>query len=155
MSEYDPLPEEPQNSSSNDGQQPYNGQQPYGSQQPYGGQQPYNGQQPYGGQQPYYGQQPYNGQQPYGGQQSYGGQQPYGMPQPNHRQEQKESSIGLIALICPIAGIISCWVPILCFLLFLVGFILSIVGVTKTPRKLATIALLINIIGFVLLTVSI
>ena len=125
MSEYDPLPEEPQNSSSNDGQQPYNGQQPYGSQQPYGGQQP------------------------------YGVQQPYGMPQPNHGQEQKESSIGLIALICPIAGIISCWVPILCFLLFLVGFILSIVGVTKTPRKLATIALLINIIGFVLLTVSI
>ena len=75
------------------------------------------------------------------------------MPQPNYGQEQKESSIGLIALICTIASIILCWVPILNFLLGLVGLILSIVGVTKTPRKLATIALWINIIGFILLLI--
>ena len=73
------------------------------------------------------------------------------MPQLNHGQEQKESSIGLIALICTIAAIILCWVPVLNFLLGLVGLILSIVGVTKTPRKLATIALWVNIIAFVLL----
>ena len=72
------------------------------------------------------------------------------MPQPNYGQEQKESSIGLIALICTIAAVILCWVPILGFLLGLVGLILSIVGVTKIPRKLATIALCINIVAIVL-----
>lgn len=41
MSEYDQLPEEPQNGSSNDGQQPYGGQQPPVQQYPPYGYPPY------------------------------------------------------------------------------------------------------------------
>ena len=129
MSEYDQLPEEPQNGSSNDGQQPYGGQQPNN------GQQPNDGQQPYGGQQPPVQQYP-----------------PYGYPP--YPMKPQTNTIGLVALICTGASFVLLLIPIIGLISIVLGpvsFILSIVGVTKKPRTLAVIALCLHLFGILLL----
>lgn len=61
------------------------------------------------------------------------------------------NTIGLIGLIVALISLFAGWFPILGWLGWFTGLILSLVGLTQKPRGLAVVGLLISIISFVVI----
>ena len=61
------------------------------------------------------------------------------MQQPGNR-----NGIGLTGFIMSITGLFVCWVPVLCWLLLIPSFILSLLGMFRKPRALSIIGLIIS-----------
>jgi hypothetical protein len=67
-------------------------------------------------------------------------------------QQTKESNgVGTAGFVLAICGVIFGWVPVIGWILWLLGLILSIVGVTRNPKGLAIAGLVISLIGIILL----
>lgn len=105
--------------------------------------QPYQ-QQPY--QQQPCQQQPY--QQPAYQQQGY--QQPY-QQQIFIQQPPKKNGIGTAGFVLALLGLVLCWIPILDFVLWLLGTIFSLIGLFKAPRGLAIAGTVISFLGIIVL----
>lgn len=65
--------------------------------------------------------------------------------------EKKGNGVGTAGFVIALIGLIFCWVPVLDWLLWLLGLILSIVGVFKTPRGLAIAGIVISFLGIIIL----
>lgn len=65
--------------------------------------------------------------------------------------EKKGNGVGTAGFVIALIGLIFCWVPVLDWLLWLLGLILSIVGVFKTPRGLAIAGIVISFLGVIIL----
>ena len=63
----------------------------------------------------------------------------------------KSNGIGTAGFVLALAALVLVWAPILNSILWLLGLILSGVGVTKQPRGLAIAGLCISLIGLVIL----
>ena len=63
----------------------------------------------------------------------------------------KSNGIGIAGFVLALAALVLVWAPILNSILWLLGLILSGVGVTKQPRGLAIAGLCISLIGLVIL----
>ncbi|ATA86927.1 hypothetical protein [Capnocytophaga gingivalis] len=63
----------------------------------------------------------------------------------------KSNGIGTAGFVLALAALVLVWAPILNSILWLLGLILSGVGVTKQPRGLAIAGLCISLIGLVVL----
>lgn len=79
-------------------------------------------------------------------------------PNPNQtifiNQEAKQSNgIGTAGFVLSLVAIFLFWVPILDFILWLLGLIFSFVGVFKQPKGLAIAGLVISLIGIILIVV--
>ena len=72
------------------------------------------------------------------------GQQPIIIQQ---SQTSKTNSKGVIGFVCSLLTIILCWVPLLGILLGILGFIFSILGLSKEPKGLAIAGLIISIVA--------
>ena len=69
-------------------------------------------------------------------------------------QEQKKSNgVGTTGFVLAIIGLLLGWVPILGWIIWLLGLILSFIGVFKPPRGLSIAGLVISLIGIILLIV--
>lgn len=101
-------------------------------------------QQPYGQQQQY--QQPYR--QQYQGQ--YQQQAPYAQ-QIIVNQEKKSNGLGTAGFVLALLALVLCWVPILDFILWLLGAIFSVIGLFKAPRGLAIAGTVISFLGIIVL----
>lgn len=110
-----------------------------------------------------YGQQP-SCQQPYQQhcQQSYQqqgapyGQQPYGPGAPQQiiiNQVPQKNSLGTAGFVLALLAVVFCWVPILDFILWLLGAIFSLVGLFKAPRGLAIAGTVISFIGIIIMVI--
>ena len=66
-------------------------------------------------------------------------------------QPSKSNGIGTAGFVLALAGLVLVWAPFLNSILWLLGLILSGVGVTKQPRGLAIAGLCISLIGLVIL----
>lgn len=67
-------------------------------------------------------------------------------------QENKATNgLGTAGFILSIIAIFVGWVPILGWLVWLVGLILSFVGIFKNPKGMAIAGLVISLIGIILL----
>lgn len=117
--------------------------------------QPHNQPQGYnnGGQ---YQQQPYGQGQP---QQSYNQGQPQyqqqyqQQPQQNiyvNNAERKSNSMGAAGMIMAIVALFVSWIPILSWIVWMLGLIFSIIGVFKEPRGMAIAGLVISLIGVII-----
>ena len=85
---------------------------------------------------------------------------PTPMPTPNpqttvivNQTEKKSNGVGLGGFILALIALFLGWVPILGWILWLVGAILSVVGLFKVPRGFAIAGTIISFIGIILLIV--
>jgi len=67
------------------------------------------------------------------------------------QEEKKTNGIGTAGFIMSIVAIFLGWIPFLGWLIWLLGLILSFVGIFKMPKGLAIAGLVISLIGLVFL----
>ena len=65
--------------------------------------------------------------------------------------ERKSNGVGIAGFVLALIAIFLGWVPILGWILWLLGLILSFVGVFKQPRGLAIAGLVVSLIGIILI----
>lgn len=58
--------------------------------------------------------------------------------------------IGLIGFIGSLIGLITCWIPFGCFVTCLIGMVLSIIGLCRPRKGLATTGLIISIFNLII-----
>ena len=63
------------------------------------------------------------------------------------------NAMGTAGFIIALVTIFLCWIPVLGWILWLLGLIFSGIGVTRKPKGLAIAGLVISLIGLILLIV--
>lgn len=71
----------------------------------------------------------------------------------NQGSSQPTNGIGVAGFILALLALFLGWIPILGWVMWLLGLILSGVGMTRRPRGLAIAGLVISMIGLILLVV--
>lgn len=67
--------------------------------------------------------------------------------------EKKSNGLGTAGFVLSLIAIFLCWVPVLSWILWILGLIFSFVGIFKSPRGLAITGLVISLIDLILLIV--
>ena len=67
--------------------------------------------------------------------------------------QQKSNGIGTAGFVLALVAIFLGWIPVLGWILWLLGLIFSFIGVFKTPKGLAIAGLVISLIGIILIIV--
>ena len=70
-----------------------------------------------------------------------------------NQEGPKKNGMGTAGFVLALLGLILCWVPVLGWILWLLGLIFSIIGVFRQPRGLAIAGLVISCLGLILLIV--
>ena len=65
--------------------------------------------------------------------------------------QKKGNGLGTAGFVLSLIAFILCWVPILDFILWLLGAIISVIGVFKAPRGLAIAGCIISFILIIVL----
>lgn len=65
--------------------------------------------------------------------------------------EKKSNGIGTAGFVFALIAFIFCWVPVLDFILWFLGALLSFIGVFRQPRGLAIAGLVISFIGIIVI----
>jgi len=84
---------------------------------------------------------------------------PYQQPpyQQTYQQQvivkQQSNGIGTAGFVLALLAIIFCWVPVLDFILWLLGAIFSVIGLFKAPRGLAIAGTVISFIAIIIILV--
>lgn len=99
-----------------------------------------------GASQAYSNPQPYNESQPYGNVQVYNSS-------PYYPAESKSNGLGIAGFVLAIIALFLGWIPIFGWIIWVIGLILSFLGVSKTPKGLAIAGLIISLIDLILLLV--
>ena len=81
-------------------------------------------------------------------------QQPQGGQTIIINQPANKNGIGVAGFVLALLGLVFCWVPVLNWILWLLGLIFSAIGVFRAPRGLAIAGLSISFI-FIILTLAI
>lgn len=63
----------------------------------------------------------------------------------------KSNGLGTAGFVLALLALVLCWIPVLDFILWLLGLIFSFCGVFKQPRGLAIAGLVISLIGIIVL----
>lgn len=63
-------------------------------------------------------------------------------------QRYKSNGLGTAGFILALLGLLLAWVPVLGWIQWLVGAILSVIGVFKSPRGLAITGIVLSLITF-------
>ena len=66
---------------------------------------------------------------------------------------EKKNGLGIAGFVLAITGIALCWVPILRWLLLIPALLLSIIGLFKEPRTLATVGAVLSALAIILVKV--
>lgn len=64
--------------------------------------------------------------------------------------EKKANGVGTAGFVLALIGFIFCWVPVVNIILWILGVILSAVGVAKKPKGLAIAGLCISFINLII-----
>lgn len=68
-----------------------------------------------------------------------------------NREVPKSNGLGTAGFVLALLGLLLCWVPILGWLLWLLGLIFSIIGVCRQPRGMAIAGLVLSCLGLIVL----
>lgn len=63
---------------------------------------------------------------------------------------KKSNGIGVAGFVLALIGLIFCWVPILNWILWILGLIFSFIGVFKKPKGLAIAGLVVSCIWIII-----
>ncbi|MDR2801740.1 MAG: hypothetical protein LBB31_00805 [Prevotellaceae bacterium] len=66
-------------------------------------------------------------------------------------QTGNKNGIGTAGFVLALLGLIFCWVPVLDWILWILGLILSAIGVFKEPKGLAIAGLCISLVAVILI----
>lgn len=67
--------------------------------------------------------------------------------------EKKSNGTGTAGFVLSLLGIIFCWAPVLNFILWILGLILSFVGCFKRPKTLAICGLVLSLLSAIVMFV--
>ncbi len=70
-----------------------------------------------------------------------------------NQQEKKSNGIGIAGFVLALVALFLGWVPVLGWIIWFLGLILSFIGVFGTPKGMAIAGLVISLIGLILLLV--
>ncbi len=70
-----------------------------------------------------------------------------------NQTEKNSNGLGTAGFVLALIALFLGWIPIIGWIIWLLGLILSFAGVFKTPRGLAIAGLVISLIGIILLLV--
>lgn len=65
--------------------------------------------------------------------------------------QRHSNGIGTAGFVLSVLSIVLCWVPVLDWVLWLLGLVFSFVGVFRRPRGLAITGLVLSLLGVLLL----
>lgn len=68
----------------------------------------------------------------------------------NQAAPKKGNGIGVAGFVLALIGLIFCWVPILNWILWILGVIFSFIGVFKKPKGLSIAGLIISFIWIII-----
>ena len=68
-----------------------------------------------------------------------------------NQQEKESNGVGTAGFVLALIALFFGWVPVLGWIIWVLGLILSFVGVFKTPKGMAIAGLVISLIGIILL----
>lgn len=68
-----------------------------------------------------------------------------------HQTDKATNGVGTAGFVLALIAVFLGWVPVLGWILWLLGLILSFVGVFKQPKGLSIAGLVISLIGIILL----
>jgi hypothetical protein len=68
-----------------------------------------------------------------------------------NQTEKRSNGVGIAGFILALLGVIFSWIPILNWILWIIGLILSFVGVFKKPKGLAIAGLCLSLLGIILI----
>lgn len=76
-------------------------------------------------------------------------------PQPTIivNQITKTNGMAVAGFVLALLGLLLCWVPVLDWILWVLGVIFSFVGMFRTPRGFAIAGLIISFIGVIILLI--
>jgi hypothetical protein len=78
-------------------------------------------------------------------------QSPSGQTVIINQTDKKSNGVGTAGFVLALIAIFLGWIPVLGWILWLLGLILSFVGIFKEPKGLAIAGLVISLIGIILL----
>ena len=67
--------------------------------------------------------------------------------------EKKSNGVGVTGFILAILGLFLGWIPVLGWIIWILGLLFSAIGIFKKPRGLAIAGLVISLIGVILILV--
>lgn len=74
----------------------------------------------------------------------------------NFNNANATNVIGIAGFVMSITALVLCWVPVLKWLLLIPALLLSLIGMTKSPRAFAAIGAIVSgLVIFVLMAVKI
>ena len=65
--------------------------------------------------------------------------------------EKKSNGIGTAGFVLALLGVILCWIPVINWILWLLGLIFSFIGVFKQPKGLAITGLVLSFICIIII----
>lgn len=65
--------------------------------------------------------------------------------------EKKSNGLGVAGFVISLIGIFLCWIPILNFILWILGLLFSFIGLFKAPRGLAITGMVLSLILIIIL----
>lgn len=68
-----------------------------------------------------------------------------------NQQEKKTNGVGTAGFVLALIAIFLGWIPVLGWIIWVLGLILSFVGVFKKPKGMAIAGLVISLIGIILI----
>lgn len=70
-----------------------------------------------------------------------------------NQQASNSNGLGVAGFVIALVAFFLCWVPVLGWILWVLGLVLSFVGVFKKPKGLAIAGLVVSFIGLIALLV--
>lgn len=64
-------------------------------------------------------------------------------------ESRKSNGLGTAGFVLALLALLGCWVPVLNWILWLLGFIFSFIGIFKSPRGLAIAGLRISLVDLI------
>lgn len=65
--------------------------------------------------------------------------------------DKKSNTMGTAGFVLALVAFVLCWIPVLNWILWILGVIFSVIGVFKMPRGLAIAGLVISFIGLIVI----
>ncbi|MDR1673500.1 MAG: hypothetical protein LBS09_08615 [Bacteroidales bacterium] len=69
--------------------------------------------------------------------------------------ERKSNGAGTAGFVLALIALVTCWIPVIGWIIWLLGFIFSFVGIFKRPRGLAIAGFVVSLIDLILLVIVI
>lgn len=73
----------------------------------------------------------------------------------NNVQQKEHNGIGTAGFVISLIALFSAWIPVLGWILWVLGALFSLIGLFKSPRGLAVSGLIISVLGFIILLLGV